>query len=425
MNAFTSASIDTRGSLLVGQVNEMRRPIFPRFVAVVTATLLLAACATTKFSYAPQNAEAFISRGITQEDNSVAVTAAVPTAEEVQNLIGIDLYADGIQPVWIRVENRSEQWVRVAPYSIDKNYFSPLEVAWLYRKRFTSATRPAAERWFHENGLQRRVPPGESRSGFVFTHATVGTKGFNVDVHGDKQSTNFTFFVPLPGFRPDYMDVDLQNQYRDDEILRTTFAELRGILSSTPCCTVDESGREVGDPLNVVIVGTPAAIRRTLLRGGWQETQSGSELTRIARMHYYRGRPPDGTFHKSRPDGRERKELRLWLAPVLVDGETTWLGHVSYDMSGSLFIRNPSDYQLDPDVDDARMFLLQNFWYNQSLRKFALAGGVNAADINAPRTNFVGDDYFTDGLRVVMSVSEIPVGMDETEIILWEPMGND
>jgi hypothetical protein len=94
-------------------------------------------------------------------------------------------------------------------------------------------------------------------------------------------------------------------------------------------------------------------------------------------------------------------------------------------MSGSLLIRNLSDYRIDPDVDDARMFLLQNFWYNQSLRKFALASGVGASDIDAPRTNFVGDDYFTDGLRAVLLVSEDPVAMDETEIVIWESLFDD
>lgn len=396
-----------------------------RVLTLVTASIALAGCATTEFSPASPDPGGFISRGITQVDNAVAVTAAVPTAEEVEALIGIDLYADGIQPVWIKVENSSVKWVRISPYSIDESYFSPLEVAWTYRKQFRSASRAAMERWFHDNGLRRLVPPGGSRSGFVFTHASVGTKGFNVDVHGDKRASNFTFFVPLPGFRPDYMDVDFQNLYGEDEILRTTFAELRALLSGAACCTVDESGQEAGDPLNVVIVGTPVAVRRTLLRGGWQETQSNSELTRLARTHYYRDRTPDGTFHKSRPDGSERKELRLWLTPILVDGETTWLGHVSYDMSGSLFVRDLSDYEIDPDVDDARMFLMQNFWYNQSLRKLALASGVGAADIDNPRTNFVGDEYFTDGNRVILNVSEDPVAMDETEIMMWESIGRE
>jgi hypothetical protein len=37
----------------------------------------------------------------------------------------------------------------------------------------------------------------------------------------------------------------------------------------------------------------------------------------------------------------------------------------------------------------------------------------------------VGDDYFTDGLRAVLLVSEDPVAMDETEIVIWESLFDD
>lgn len=389
---------------------------------VVLACLLIAisACATQVFVPSKVESHGFLQRALSQTEDFVEVTAAVPSPDEVIELFGIDLYADGIQPVWLNVENAGDRHVRVTLFSIDEDYHSPLEVAWLYRKRFTKSSRRSLERWLLENVLPRFIPAGGSRSGFVFTNASEGTKGFNVDVYTDLTAMNFTFFVPLPGFQPDYMNVDFKNLYQDDEIISGDLDMLRSILSDIPCCTMDESGELLGDPLNIVIVGTPEAVRRSLLRGQWQETEANSPVTRIARSHYYRGRPPDGTFHKARPDGRERKELRLWQAPILVDGEAVWLGHVSYDMSGALFSRDLANYQIDPDVDDARMFVLQNFWYNQSLRGFAMADGIPSATINAPHKNFHGSDYFTDGMRVVLLVSEEPVAMDETEIFEWE-----
>ena len=391
-----------------------------RAAALIGVLLVLSACATQSFVAAPVGPSDFIQRGISQTDQSVIVTVAVPTAEEVIELLGVDLYADGIQPVWLHVENRSDALVRVAHFSIDNDYFAPLEVAWIYRKRFSKSSRDTLDRWFINNAMPRHVPAGESRTGFVFTHATEGTKGMNVDVYAGTHAMSFTFIVPLPGFKPDYMNVDFEGLYSDDEVFEGDLDDLRNRVANMPCCTTSESGEESGDPLNVVIVGTPAAVRGALLRGGWQETETDSPLTRVARMHYYKGRSPDGTFHKSRPDGRERKELRLWLAPMLIDSETVWVGHISYDMSGALSNSDLSAYQIDPDVDDARMFLLQNFWYNQSLRSHGMAAGVPAVTVDAPRTNFRGDEYFTDGLRAVLLVSEEPVGMDETRILLWE-----
>ena len=178
-----------------------------------------------------------------------------------------------------------------------------------------------------------------------------------------------------------------------------------------------------GDPFNVVFAADPVALRRALLRSDWQETLSGSADTTLARMHYYDGRIPDGTFHKARPDGTERKELRIWLSPIRLGELPVWLGQASYDMSGATGERAFEEYQIDPDLDDARMYVLQSFWYTQSLQSFGLAGGVPSSSIDAPATNFLGDAYFTDGTRVVLIVSKTPVGMDETKFIPWQKFG--
>jgi hypothetical protein len=75
---------------------------------------------------------------------------------------------------------------------------------------------------------------------------------------------------------------------------------------------------------------------------------------------------------------------------------------------------------MDPDVDDARNYLMQNFWYSQSLAAFAMAAGAPVAPIDAPLTNFRNETFFSDGLRAVLFVSEDPVSLSETEIIPWE-----
>lgn len=391
-----------------------------RLLALTIVVLGLSACATQAFIPTPVDPTAFLQRGITQDEQSVRITAAVPDAEETIEIFSADLYSENIQPVWLEVENRRNSPVRVLHSSIDADYFSPLEVTWLYRKNFKKSSRNAYDKWFVENALPRFVAPGETRSGFVFTHAIKGTKGFNLDIYGDMQATSFTFFVPLPGFRPDYMDVDFDGLYDSDEVLEGDLSALRDRLRDLTCCTLNGSGENPGAPLNAVIVGTPEAVRRALLRGGWRESEANSRDNELARLHFYEGRPPDGTFHKTRPGGPERKELRLWLAPMLIDGETVWLGQVSSIMNDTMSTRDVTEYHVDPDIDDARMFLLQNFWYNQSLRGFAVVDGVPAATIDAPHEDFRGSHFFTDGLRVVLMVSEDPVAMHETKIQFWK-----
>jgi hypothetical protein len=45
---------------------------------------------------------------------------------------------------------------------------------------------------------------------------------------------------------------------------------------------------------------------------------------------------------------------------------------------------------------------------------------VGLSTPEAPRTNFTGDPYFTDGLRAVMWMSETPITYQRIESLRWE-----
>jgi hypothetical protein len=372
----------------------------------------LSGCATVPFAPAELGAAAFGDRALTQEQDGLRMSAAVLGPDETQDLLGIDLYAQGIQPVWISVENRGDVPVRLALWSIDDQYFAPLEVAWANRKAFKKEDRAGMERWFYENAMPRRVPGRESRSGLVFTNPTPGTKGFNADLYDGTRSTTFTFFAPLPGFVADYMNVDFEHLYSPDDVRRLEPDDLSQALEQLPCCSTDANGSDDGEPLNVALIGTGLAVRRALLRAGWNETETSSS-TVSSGTPYYSGRGPDGTFVQSHPDGG-RRELRLWLAPILIGNDLVWLGQARHIFGGN---GPAASAVVDPDLDDARTFVAQSLWYGQSLAAAGLVGGVPSAAVDAPRRTFAGSSYFTDGLRVVLHVSEAPVASDETALI--------
>ena len=405
-------------SALSGQRRSRRISCLP---LVLVLSVAVSGCATRTFVTSTVESAPFIERAITQSQEVVKVTASVPGADEMEALTSLDLYSQGIQPVWMRIENLGDKRIRVALWSIDDEYFSPMEVAWKNRGGYSKIERVEMERWFLESQMPRFIPPGESRSGFVYTHTQKGTKGFNVDVYASNQSYNFTFFVPVPGFRADHTDVDFKHLYSEDEFQKLDLEGFRLAIESHPCCSTDATGSE-GDPFNVVLVGTGLAVRRALLRGNWEETESNSPETALTREHRYQGRQPDGTFRKARPDGSESKELRLWLAPMRVNDEAVWMGQASYDMGGGSILGVLHKYRIDPDIDDARMYVMQNFWYSQSLAGIAVVGGVPAASIEAPRRNFRDSEYFTNGQRAVLFVSETPVGLDEVEMLHWQQL---
>jgi len=271
------------------------------------------------------------------------------------------------------------------------------------------------ERYLHDSGMPRRIFPGEARSGFVYTRSRSGTKGFNVDIFGDVQDHSFSFFIEVPGFEPDYSAVDFETLYRDDEIKNVSTSEGFAALAKLPCCANDESGEVAGAPVNVILIGSGEQVLQGLLRAGWYETaraKDAAEEEKQKRGQYLIGRPADTVFRKVRESAGERNELRLWLTRTTVDNEPVWAGQTSHYMS-----RVAGGARLDPDVDDARMYMVQTMWFAQALRKFGWAKGGDVVPIGKQRRDVNGARCFTDGFRAVMWVSGDPVSMMEVMIV--------
>ncbi|MEH6593163.1 MAG: LssY C-terminal domain-containing protein [Halioglobus sp.] len=408
-----------------------------RIGILLLSMLFLSACASRPYHGGELDAASFLTRAITQEDNNLVVHAAVPTAQESKALTGLDLYAQGIQPIWLKVENRGESRARVATWSIDRDYFSPIEVAYMNRKKFSNAAYDDLQRWFYENSLTRYIPAGESRSGLVFTHLNTGTKGFNLDIFSNQSANNFTFFVPMPGFTADFMQVDFASLYAKEQLRNLSIDELEVVIEQEmPCCASDATGTLPGGPLNVVLVGSGLSVRRSMLRGAWRETAAGDAagelISQRARKQHFEGRPPDAIFTLSRPDGNEKVYLHLWLAPWRVEGEAVWVGQVYYwtesdsPLDGIIAADRIDDTNFKSffaresviaDLDSAQRYLFQDLWYKGSLRKVGFVNGVGKSSMDDPRISFSGTAYFTAGLRVVVFLSEAPRGLDEGELI--------
>ncbi len=183
---------------------------------------LLAACSTAPYKPTPLNVDSLRQRAEVQIFEPLTVKAAVPGAEESESLFGVPLYDNGVQPVWLEITNQGDENIRFAMVSVDPDYFSPLEVSYTLRKGFSKEARAAMDKRFHNSGITRFVEPGETVSGFVFTHLSPGTKSFNVDLFGVETMQNFAFFIQVPGFKPDHAEVDFKQLYSQDEIRELT-----------------------------------------------------------------------------------------------------------------------------------------------------------------------------------------------------------
>jgi hypothetical protein len=395
-------------------------------VCFVVLTILVAACSTAPYKFESLDSYPVTERAITQQEGKIRVSASVPSEEETRAIFGIPMYKRGIQPVWLEVENNGEQRVRFAPVSLDAEYFSPLEVAYMHKKGYSKQARSQMERRFHAMSMPRRIAAGETESGFVFTHADPGTKAFNVDIYGAREmNAHFTFFVDVPGFVPDHAEVDFAGLYAAEDISDFDLEGFRAHLDQLACCATDRSGELPGLPVNVLFVNHGMDLLQALLRAGWNETSNVRDEAYLARAQHLFGRPPDATLRKQRSNSKDRNQMNLWLAPMRVDGEPVWLGQIRQAIGKRTQFEQISEFlmgtRLDPDMDDSRNFLLQNIWYSQGLEQFAWSDSGVAVPIGETITDFNGDEYFTDGVRVVIWLSGDVVSMLETRALGWGP----
>jgi len=287
---------------------------------------------TTPYHPAPA-CNSFMPRAQTQEQPRASVTVAVLTGREAKTLFGVDVARQGIQPVFLRIVNRSTESLRLQMVSIDPNYFTPLEAAgvnhfsifrrlsafgaigWVFLPLLALVPLKLVTAWlnnarmddfFRAHGFRLGpIAPGETAEGFVFTTLDLGTKAVHVrltrlgnirqtiaaavDVakaetaatgpalaataSAEPAATDFFFTVPVPGIAADYLDRDFASIRPAASVEPCTADTLVSRLEALPSATMNASQSRRGDPVNLVLVGD----FETLLSGfaaRWDESET-------------------------------------------------------------------------------------------------------------------------------------------------------
>jgi hypothetical protein len=230
---------------------------------------------------------------------------------------------------------------------------------------------------------------------------------------------SYAFLPDVPGRTFDWQTVDFDALYPGEEIERLDRDALRHAIERLPCCTVDAGGAKSGDPMNLVIVGEIEEVLRAMVNRGWDPTHmlnfkvaaktAGALLfgtsyrySPVSPLHVY-GRSQDLSLQKARRTIHQRNHLRLWLAPFRYGDREVWVGQISRDIGirHTLKARFATTHKIDPDVDEARDYLLQDLLISQHVDAVGAAAGVGARSPESPGRNLTGDPWFTDGLRVV------------------------
>ena len=114
------------------------------------------------------------------------------------------------------------------------------------------------------------------------------------DVFDAGESHHFTFVLGVPGFRPDYADVDFDAIYDADELVRHDDKSIHEALMGLPCCSSNGEGDDRDGAINVVLIGAGTELRLALLRSNWEETSDAASADSTA--DFFFGRRQDAIF---------------------------------------------------------------------------------------------------------------------------------
>ncbi len=393
-------------------------------------------CATTK--PAPVDPLAYKNRTKTIVIEDVTVTVAVPTIAEAQEIYGVELASKHIQPVWLEVKNDSVDTYWFLPSGLDPDYFSPSEAAFAFYTDKDETNRQLDE-IFQKLQFQNPVRPRSTQVGFVLANLDEGFKAVDIDLISREAARSFSFIIADPEFKADHKEVDFETLYAAEDIINIEDEEaLRRVLEELPCCTTNADGDEYGDPLNLVLIGEPNDLVPALVRRNWHTTEiiwsrailrtiksfiqgERYRYSPISPLYVY-GRPQDIGWQKARGTIHERNHMRFWLSPIRFRGQKVWLGQISRDIGVKLTFKSPTftTHVIDPDVDEARRYFVEDLAYSQALARIGYAKGVGVVSREAPRMNLVGDPFYTDGFRAVLFFEQRPYTLSDIEHLEWE-----
>ena len=402
--------------------------------------LLLTSCAgCAGFKPAPASYQPQLARALTATNGPITASVAVLSRQEAAKMFGLPLHKKQVQPVWVRIQNTDTNDYFFLPASMDADYHSPAEVGYSFRKRCSPQRNRRVNDFMEAKRIPNAVLAQTTVEGFVFTTLDPGAKHLRVELLGENAFRRMEFATHVPGKKYDFSGIQRNELYRPEAIQDYSLADLAAVLNDLPATTTDSKGKGAGDPLNMILVGRLEDLYLAFGRQGWDLTETLSfgnvfkligaflfnttwETSPISPLNVF-GRKQDMALQKARATIHERNHLRLWLAPFTCNGLPVVVGQISRDIGLRFSFLAPGwvTHKIDPEVDEARDYLIQEMLISGSVEQVAWVDGVGKAPREQPRRNLTGDPYFTDGRRVVFFLSSKPISPSEVHLHKWSP----
>ncbi len=139
-------------------------------------------------------------------------------AEESWRSFGENLAQYDIQPVWLSIENETDDPLVYLPIAMDPEYYSPYEVSYRFHGAFSVAANRARDKLFLERQIASALPPHSRTTGFMYGVLDAGVKYAHILIAGHDRLETFDFALPVPGAAFVGTDARTDSVYPGDKI---------------------------------------------------------------------------------------------------------------------------------------------------------------------------------------------------------------
>ena len=198
--------------------NYRTRKILVAAIVVIALAAVPAVLNSSEFSPDSSDASTFVARAQQKSAPGITVNASALGASESLRFFGENLARHNIQPVWLSIENQTDDQLALIPIAMDPDYYSPYEVAYRFHGLMSFAANRARDEFFLRHQIASVLPAHSKTTGFVHGVLDVGIKYAHIVIAGQKRTETFDFALPVPGPKFVGTDIDADTLYPGKKI---------------------------------------------------------------------------------------------------------------------------------------------------------------------------------------------------------------
>src|SRR6516164_3534931 len=183
--------------------DDMKRARIYKIMAAAIGLGIIASAASFlgSFSFNPDSSsdDAFVARAQHKSAPGIKVSASALADPESLRSFGEDLAKHDIQPVWLSIQNDTDEQFVFLPITMDPDYYSPYEVSYRFHGAFSFAANRARDEFFLKHQIASILLPHSTTTGFMYGVLDAGVKYARVVLAGHNRIETFDFALLVPG----------------------------------------------------------------------------------------------------------------------------------------------------------------------------------------------------------------------------------